>query len=133
MPNYLIQNVNHVPQIQERLLQGQKEFTSAVLLLTDKYETSSMYYSLAYQFRTNFVFGECRAKNLKLAQKFGLKKYPLLMAFVPKGTGNEDYDDDYDIYRYKGELKKDAISKWLDGIVRVQKKRDTAKRRHSEF
>jgi curved DNA-binding protein CbpA len=117
MPQHLIQNINHIKQLEERLLQGKP----AVFLLTDKYDTSSLYSSLAYQFRSTFVFGESRAKNLKLAQQFHVKKYPLLIVFVPPGYGKEKYSDSYDIHRYAGELKSDKITKWLDGVANVLK------------
>lgn len=122
MPKQYIQNINAVPQIDERLLSPKKKkntTTPAVLLLTDKYETSSMFYSLAYYFRTDFILGESRAKNLKLAQTFNVKKYPTLIAFVPSSISgslnakSEKYNDKYDIIRYSGQLKKDKITSWL--------------------
>lgn len=122
MPKQYIQNINAVSQIDERLLSPKKKkntTTPAVLLLTDKYETSSMFYSLAYYFRTDFILGESRAKNLKLAQTFNIKKYPTLIAFVPSSISgslnakSEKYNDKYDIFRYGGQLKKDKITSWL--------------------
>jgi curved DNA-binding protein CbpA len=122
MPKQLIHNINHVvPHIEERLLgaAAKRRLRGAVLLLSDKYDTSALYYSLAYQFRNAFVFGESRAKNLKMAQAFGVKKYPLLIVFVVKGKGAESYSATHDIVRYSGtDFKKDAIAKWLDGVVK---------------
>merc|ERR1712107_97282 len=69
MPNRYINNINNVPQMDERLLLSSLSMP-AVLLLTDKYETSSMFYSIAYYYRKDFKFGISRAKNLKLSQKF---------------------------------------------------------------
>lgn len=90
-------NINNGPQIDERLLSKssswfQSKPPAAVLLLTDKYQTSSMYYSLVYTFRNDFIMGESRAKNLALSKQFGVKKYPTLLAFVPQGIGDERYD-----------------------------------------
>jgi hypothetical protein len=117
MPTHLIRNINHTPQLEERLQMKQQGSSKAsVLLLTDKYETSSMYYGLAYHFRSKFLFGESRAKNLKLAQTFHVKKYPLLIAFVPASLGEEKYNEEYGIIRYKGTVNKEGIVEWLDGI-----------------
>ena len=76
MPKHLIHNINNKPQMEERLLSTDKP---AVLLLTDKYETSSTLFSLAYQFRKDFTFGESRAKNINMAKEFSVKKYPHLV------------------------------------------------------
>ncbi|MGK3747013.1 MAG: curved DNA-binding protein CbpA [Bacillariaceae sp.] len=129
MPKQYINNINNLPQMEERLL-----FTSAsnpnlniknrsslpaVLLVTDKYETSSMFYSLSYYFRKDFVFGESRAKNLKLSQAFAVKKYPTLVAFVPLSCSElskEKYNDEYGLIRYTGPLKKEKITTWLEKI-----------------
>jgi curved DNA-binding protein CbpA len=142
MPHHLIQNINNAVQLDERLLQQQPQQQQqgstnkpAVMLLTDKYETSSLYYSIAYQFRSDFVFGESRAKNLKLAQQFKVKKYPLLLAFVPSGTmlangqEKEPYNDQYTIVRYSGELNKDSIGQWLEGLVPAKKPSTSSKKR----
>jgi len=117
MPKSLVHNINHVEQAKERLLSKQNS-SGAVLLLTDKYETAPLYYSLAYHYRQNFIFGESRAKNLKLVKEFGVKKYPLLVAIVPKGKGEESYSDTHDLVRFTSrELKGDPIIKWLDGVL----------------
>mmetsp|Transcript_13313 Transcript_13313/g.27354 ORF Transcript_13313/g.27354 Transcript_13313/m.27354 type:complete len:551 (-) Transcript_13313:282-1934(-) len=170
IPKKYVRNINNVPQINERLLSPKKEETKrrtwfqssssstttktpktpAVLLLTDKYQTSSVFYSLAYYFRKDFVFGESRAKNLKLSQTFKVKKYPTLVVFVPSsisaslnvGNGNsnaianaklERFDDNYDAIRYTGSLKKEKIIAWLaklkTGIQKAEAKNSNAGRR----
>ena len=116
MPKSLVHNINHMKQLEERLLAKNKAHGS-VLLLTDKYETAPLYYSLAYHYRNKFTFGESRAKNLNLGKEFHVKKYPLLLALVPKGKGEESYSKTHDIIRYSGGLKADPIIKWLDGIL----------------
>ncbi len=125
MPKHLIQNINNIPQLQERLLSNSIP-SAAVLLLTDKYETSSIYYSLAYQFRhQSMQFGESRAKNLPLAQAFSIKKYPTLIAFVPtsvaKGQGEAfPGDEKFRILRFTGDIKKkDKIIQWLDNVAKM--------------
>ena len=126
MPDHLVRNVNHPTQVVDRLL---KDHKPAVLLLSGKYETSSMYYSLAYQHRQRFVFGESRAKNLHMAKEFGVKKYPTLLVLVPKAMAEEPYNEDYGLLRYnKGELKKENITQRLEGVAKKGRSG-----RHSEF
>jgi hypothetical protein len=70
-----VQNVNHVVQIHERLLANNNNNNKpAVLLLTEKYETSSLYMNLAHQYRSSFTFGESRAKNVIMAKEFHVQK-----------------------------------------------------------
>jgi len=121
MPQSLIVGINHVNQVEERLLSKK---AGAILLLTDKYETSNLYYCLSYQFRDSLIFGESRAKNLGLAKEFHVKKYPLLVALVPKGTGENKYTDTVDISRYQGKMTLEDLSKWVSTVV---KKRDKGK------
>jgi len=128
MPQHLIQNINNLVQIDERLLtKGGGENDAAILLLTDKYETSAMYTSLAYQFRhQSLIFGESRAKNLKLAQTFGVKRYPTLIALLPntvmaayKDQGTA-YNDNYRIVSFTGDVKKkEDIVQWIEGIAKL--------------
>ena len=138
MPTALVHNINNVPQLEERLLDSIITITTTtsssarrtsggkvhggVFLLTDKYETSALFYSLAYKYRGTFVFGESRAKNLNLAKVFKVKKYPLLLAFLPKGIAPKrmtvtSFSEKYDMVQYTGsELSSDAISTWLDQV-----------------
>jgi len=128
IPKKYINNINNIPQMEERILFQSasnpnpniknRSSLPAVLLVTDKYETSSMFYSIAYYFRNDFIFGESRAKNLKLSQAFAVKTYPTLIAFVPLSSGRskEKYNDKYGFIRYTGSLKKEKIITWLGKI-----------------
>ena len=119
MPQHLINNINSPRQVDERLLQpgkNQQGKKPAVFLLTDKFDTSSMYYSVVYQFRKDFTFGESRARNLKLAQFFRVKKYPQLIAFVSAKIADEEYNEDDGFIQYTGPAKKDDIVEWLEAI-----------------
>ena len=129
MPKELVHNVNHPQQVLERLLSDKRKH--GVLLLTDKYETSGLYFSLAYKYREEFLFGESRAKNLAMAKEFGVKKYPLLVALVPRGAGDERYSDHADLVRYTNAMKAEDISKWIDGVVK--KIKSTGKRNRNDF
>jgi curved DNA-binding protein CbpA len=144
MPQHYIKNINSVAQVEERLLQKKLSTTTntkwmpSVLLLTDKYETSSMFYSLAYYYREDFVMGESRAKNLKLSQKFTIKKYPTLIAFLPSSlyAGEKYYNENYDMVRYTGPIKKEKILQWLTKLKTNMDKAETKKgkhTRHTEF
>jgi len=106
MPFHLVQNINHVSHVNDRLMASvsKERKSAAILLLSDKYETSPLYASLSYQYRKNFIFGESRAKNLALAKEFGVKKYPTIVVISGK------------IDKYDGEMKPDALTKWLDGL-----------------
>lgn len=134
LPVERIQNVNNSPHIQERLLDAllsKKKHKAAILLLSEKYETSSMYASLAYEYRDSFIFGESRAKNLNMAKEFNVKKYPLLLALVPKGKGDEKYNDQADLILYRGPVSKNDISKWLSSLSGEQPQTKKRKRQSS--
>ncbi len=108
----LIVNVNSVQHIQSRMLASSPppgKTSVAVLLLTDKYETSPLYASLAYRHRRDgfAAFGESRAANLQMAKKFGVKKYPLLVALI---------GSDEKVERYSGSLDAESLSTWLDSL-----------------
>lgn len=103
MPREFIQNINNKQQMEERLLSSGKP---SVLLLTDKYETSSTLFSLAYQFRKDFTFGESRAKNINMAKEFNVKKYPHIVVIDKKGKRHQ----------YTGGVAKDSIMRWLEGL-----------------
>jgi curved DNA-binding protein CbpA len=126
MPFSFVQNINHVSQVDDRLRKTarSKRKAASVLLLTDKYETSPLYASLAYQYRSNFAFGESRAKNLGLAKEFGAKKYPLLIALVP----SKDAKGPETVIKYDGAINANALAKWLDRLeerlgIQTQKKK----------
>lgn len=114
IPFHLVQMINHPSVIDEKLQNAakQQKKVGSILLLTDKYETSPKFGSLAYHFREYFVFGESRAKTLSMAQHFGVKKYPTLIAFVPK-KGNKK---DFDVVRLE-DAKGQDIGKWIESIL----------------
>jgi len=127
LPYNLIQNVNNIAHVQQRLLQDTKK-RPAILLLTDKYETSALYVSLAYEFRDKFIFGESRAKNLALSKEFGVKKYPLLLALFPTST-KKNGTDKPDIVKYDGPIKSEKISNWINKVYSDKTKKKSRSRR----
>mmetsp|Transcript_135 Transcript_135/g.306 ORF Transcript_135/g.306 Transcript_135/m.306 type:complete len:332 (-) Transcript_135:154-1149(-) len=109
----LIVNVNSVQHIQSRLLASSPapgHPSIAILLFTDKYETSPLYASLAYRHRHDgfAAFGESRGGNLQLGKRFGVKKYPMLVAFVGSAEKVVQYDG--------GSLDLESLSEWLEGL-----------------
>eukprot|EP00578_Thalassiosira_sp_NH16_P008961 CAMPEP_0181111136 /NCGR_PEP_ID=MMETSP1071-20121207/19107_1 /TAXON_ID=35127 /ORGANISM="Thalassiosira sp., Strain NH16" /LENGTH=601 /DNA_ID=CAMNT_0023194995 /DNA_START=15 /DNA_END=1817 /DNA_ORIENTATION=+ len=114
----LVVNVNSVQHIQSRLLASSPSPTTtaghpviAIVLLTDKYETSPLYASLAYRHRQDgfAAFGESRGKNLSLAKQFSAKKYPTLVAIIGNIEKTEWYDGNTS-------LDSESLSKWVDGL-----------------
>ena len=141
--NSLVSNINHPTQLIDRLVHnhviqydGVKppgKSNISFLLLTDKFETSPLFASIAYQYRgaKNIKFGISRAKNLKLAQMIGsVKKYPHFIAMVSPRTPSEISSHDtitlpkeyrnekVVVKRYTGSMKSTIdISKWIDQLV----------------
>lgn len=111
-PFNLVQMINHPSFLEERMLkQAEKENKiGSILLLTDKFETSSKYASLAYQFRDQFNFGESRGKTLTMAKHFHVKKYPMLVAYVQNQKG------EFDTIKLEDVKSKD-LGKWVDSLV----------------
>lgn len=109
----LIVNVNSIEHIRSRLFAASPTGghpNVAIMLLTDKYDTSAIYASVAYRHRhAGFIaFGESRGGNLALAKEFSLSRYPLLIAMV---------GDEKTVTRYGGEsLDGGSLSKWLDSL-----------------
>lgn len=114
MPQTLINNINNEAHMEERLLKDPSK--PAFLLLTSKYETGAMMYSLAYYFRSMFTIGESRASSMSLKNRFQVTKYPSLLVFVPPELGEEKYNDEYGLIRYDGDINKESIIEWLDSI-----------------
>eukprot|EP00557_Chaetoceros_sp_GSL56_P011389 CAMPEP_0176481270 /NCGR_PEP_ID=MMETSP0200_2-20121128/2728_1 /TAXON_ID=947934 /ORGANISM="Chaetoceros sp., Strain GSL56" /LENGTH=534 /DNA_ID=CAMNT_0017877459 /DNA_START=386 /DNA_END=1990 /DNA_ORIENTATION=+ len=125
-PFDMVHNINHPTMIDERLKRASKDQKKlgSILLLTDKYETSSKYAALAYQFRESFIFGESRGKTLSMAKHFHVKKYPVLVAFVPNKKG------DFDAVQVD-DVKSVDLTQWVDDLVSKygKGKRTEAKKR----
>lgn len=109
----LVLNVNSAQHIQSRLFASSPipgHPSIAILLLTDKYDTSPLYASLAYRHRQDgfAAFGESRGKNLQLAKQFSVKKHPTLLALI---------DNDEKVERYSGaSLDLESLSTWINGL-----------------
>jgi hypothetical protein len=132
----LVQNVNHVVQIRERLLANNNSNNKpAVLLLTEKYETSSLYMNLAHQYKSSCTFGESRAKNLPLAKEFHVTKYPLLLMIFPNKKsmkGGEKWGDSHTVVKYSGKMTQEDISEWLDSMLGITSSSSTKKKKKQD-
>lgn len=137
IPTKDIRNINHSQHVLERLVEplggvDGSSYKAAILLLSDKYETGPIFASLAYQYKTKFLFGESRASNLSLSREFGLKKYPMLIALVPRGYGERSYGKLADRIVYTNSHDMASIKKWLDQLDRklpVSKQKNSRERR----
>ncbi|KAL7519909.1 hypothetical protein ACHAWX_004663 [Stephanocyclus meneghinianus] len=125
----LLANVNSVQHVKTRLLgssQRPGQTSVAILLLTEKYDTSTMFTSLAYRHRRDgFVFGESRAKNLQLGKEFNLssRPYPHLIAII----GNAD---SHVVERFEGDsMDLDSLSRWIDAVGKKHFKYGSKKHR----
>ena len=107
MPYEKIQNLLRGGSVDEFLAGPCKSSPSkaCVVLLTDKYETSPMYKSIAYQFRNKMAFGEVRGSNVQLAARFGVKKYPLLVVICN--------GDEHTATEFAGEHTSENIAQFL--------------------
>lgn len=130
----LIININSPQHIQQRLLASSPRPghpSISILLLTDKYETSPLYASLAYKHRMDGfgAFGESRGNNLQLAKQYSLKKYPMLMALI----SNDEVAERTHIVKYDGKsMDSESLSKWLNGLTKKHfKQRSSDSRRRS--
>ncbi len=127
-PTDTIQNINHPQHLEERLqnaILNDENKIGAILLVTDKYKTSSLYLSLSYQFRQHFVFGESRGKNLSLGKQFNVETYPTLCAITKQN------DNSFKIHLLT-DLKRESIEKWLTQLVgKPTKSSDKSKRKRN--
>lgn len=109
----LVVNVNNMQHIKSRMLSTSPtpgHPSIAIVLFTDKYETSSLYASLAYRHRHDgfAAFGESRGSNAQLGKQFGVEKYPTLVALV----GSEKT-----VEKYPGKsLDLESLSNWVTSV-----------------
>jgi len=122
VPFDLVRMCNDPKWVKDRLHDEakQQKKLGSILLLTDKYETSSRFASLAYRFRQQFIFGESRAKTLFMAKYYDVKTYPTLIAFIPSKSNTGKMTE----VRLENPQAQD-IGKWIDTIIEGNKPRRT--------
>ncbi len=78
------------------------------VVFTDEYATPLIMKAVSYQLHDKVTFGEVRASNLALSSRFGISKYPSLLAICDeKGLAVATYD---------GEFKIEPIISFLNGL-----------------
>lgn len=98
---------NHVKKVTDKDVDAflsEKNETAKAILFTDKGTTSALIKSIAIDFLDVITIAQARNKEAKTVEMFGIKKYPTLV-LLPGG--------DKEAVVYDGELKKDAIVKFL--------------------
>ncbi|SMY23934.1 unnamed protein product [Zymoseptoria tritici ST99CH_1A5] len=97
---------NHVKRLKDSDIEGwvAAGTTPKVLLFTDKGTVSALLKSVAIDFLDGLEVGQVRNKETKAVEAYGVTKFPTLM-LLP-GDGKEPV-------KYDGELKKEAIVKFL--------------------
>lgn len=98
---------NHVKKVTDKDIESflkEKNDTAKALLFTDKGTTSGLMKALAIDFLDVITIGQVRNKEKKAVETFGINKFPTLV-LLPGG--------DKDAVVYEGEMKKDAIVKFL--------------------
>lgn len=98
---------NYVVRIEDKSLDKflrDKNETAKAILFTEKGTTSALLKSIAIDFSDVITIGQVRNKETKAVETFGIEKFPTLV-LLPGG--------DAPGVVYDGELKKDAIVKFL--------------------
>lgn len=103
-----IANVRRVQTATEMLAAGKRHKKPCALLFTAKYDTSALYKSMAHSFKDVMKFGEVRATNLVVSDKYAVGKYPTLLVFC---NGDESQ-----VVEYHGEFKAKEIRDFLSSV-----------------
>lgn len=123
MPKHLIRKIRSVGGLEDKLLdsidKGSKE--GAVVVLTDKNETSGLLYGLAYKYRHQIVFGEAQGSKTKLINRFspmGIISSNDKLPIVHAWTRKEKETGSCMSHTYTGLMKGEAITQWLEVTLR---------------
>lgn len=85
-----------------------------VILITDKFKTSSLYKAMSWKYRDNMLFGEVRAGSKSFESRFPTNgRYPTLYVIPSVGEPPE---------KYKGRIKQEDIDTWLKSFKTWKKK-----------
>lgn len=96
----------HVDEFVKRA--SKSKWGAAVLLFTEKMETSALYKSLALRYAGKLVLGEVRGRNKELAARFNVTSLPTVLAIC---GGDESLTVVYD-----GSFRNTQLTKWLNGF-----------------
>lgn len=119
MPSDAIANVRRAQQATELLASANKKKRTAAMLFTSKFDTSAMFKSLAFSFKDSIMFGEVRASNAAVSDRFGVGKYPVLLVFCG--------GDESQVVEYHGEHKAKELREFLTSVKDLWSCMDAAK------
>jgi len=117
-----------IQQNMDDFLKKSRSKKAHVVLLTDKYETSSIYKALSWKYRDSISFGEVRASNKAFHHEFPAHEYPSMYVVM-------EYGDDPILY--EGAYTLDDLDRYLKGKSKEAQRRraeskSRRKRRKSE-
>ncbi|KAL3936346.1 MAG: hypothetical protein SGBAC_008321, partial [Bacillariaceae sp.] len=127
MPTWLVRKIHSLEEMQQKFLNRFGSKKGGILLLTDKDQTSALYYSLSYKYRQQLKFGEASALEKSIREHFQAQKIlpegdgiklPVLLAFK-LNPGEQSHK--YTLYRYDGTMKGSAVTQWLDALLEDEK------------
>ena len=81
---------------------------AGVLLFSNRKESSALYKSLALRYKGKLAFGEVRPSNAEISNKFGVSKYPTLVAICG--------GDEKQVVVYSDEMKNSKLTKFLNAF-----------------
>lgn len=123
MPTSLVRKIQSLEEMQQKFLNRFGSKKGGILLLTDKDQTSALYYSLSYKYRQQLKFGEASALDKSIREHFQALnilpegddiKLPVLLAFK-LNPGEQKHK--YTLHRYDGTMKGSEVTQWLDAIL----------------
>jgi len=110
-----------IRQNMDDFLKKDRSKKAHVVLLTDKYETSTIYKALSWKYRDSMSFGEVRASNKAFNHLFPAHEYPSMYVVL-------EYGDDPIIY--EGAFTLDDLDQFLKGRSKeAQRRRAESKSR----
>ncbi|KAF8469628.1 hypothetical protein BDZ91DRAFT_720606 [Kalaharituber pfeilii] len=117
---------NHVHRITSAKLNGflsKNNETAKAILFTPKGTTSGLYRALAIDFLDSVEFAQIRDKEEEAVRLFGVEKFPTLI-ILPGGDAPGKV--------YEGEMKKDALFKFISEIAPPKPKGTKSKKESKE-
>lgn len=115
LPMKQIININKIKSLTNLIDSNKNKKSFISLLLTDKFETSSLYKSISNQYRNSkIIFTESKAKNNIVSSHFDVTTYPSLLIICNLDMNN--------IIKYNDEFEMKSLSNFYDNIEKECKK-----------
>jgi len=93
----------------EKFVERERETKNKILHFTEKKSTPTVIKALSKKFKDKLNFGEIRASETELVQKFGVTQFPTILALKEP----EEFIGE----RYEGELKVDQLTKFISSYA----------------